>query len=163
MESTGSMRITNKTCFPLEIQLAQVGPLYYDLVLPDDVFYKDTGAVHFSINERINTTGHSDTMEKDILPIFKSIIHVIASTVEFGIAVGEASVATSSPYSKVGASLKLAQVMAEVAVTGVEMISRNYHFTSPGWYAGYKHDLEIHFENGIWKIIDVKYNRCFML
>lgn len=162
MESLGSMKITNKTPFPLEIQLSQVGPLYYDLVFPNGVFDRETGAVHFTINGRINTTGESDTMTKDILPILRASLLVSGSIAESGIAAGQASVGTCSSTLLIGAVLKVAQAVVETASTAVAMLPGKDKFSSAGWYAGYKHDLEIHYEDGIWKIKDVKYNRLYI-
>ena len=55
MASLGSMRIRNRTDFPLEIQLTQVSTLYWDLINPNVVFYRQTGDVHFTI-KAITTT-----------------------------------------------------------------------------------------------------------
>ena len=160
MDSLGSMKITNKTKFPLEIQLAQLLPLYYDLVPPNSVFYRETGAVHFTINGRINTTGQSDTVTKEILPITTALSRGILAIFECAIMVGEVNVTTSSPISQIGIIPKIVHAMAEAVSTGAAILLGRDRFSWPGWYAGYKHDLEIHYENDVWKIKDVKYNSC---
>ena len=101
MASLCSMRIRNKTDFPLEIQLAQVSTLYWDLKNPNGVFYRQTGAPHFTIKAIITTAAGERSKEAE-------------------------------------------------------------NFSSAGWYAGYNHDLEIHYEDGNWMIKDLKYSRLYM-
>lgn len=50
-----------------------------------------------------------------------------------------------------------------VNITDVKMLPGNDQFLSADWYVGYKHDIEIHYENDIWKIKDVKYHGYCLL
>lgn len=45
--------IKNETLWPLQISLSQIGPLYFDVIMPGQSFVRDTGAVWFTIRASI--------------------------------------------------------------------------------------------------------------
>src|SRR5436190_23618455 len=56
----GSMSITNETNVPLNIALKQITPLYYqNSVNPGETMYRDTGAVHFTVEAIIDLGEHT--------------------------------------------------------------------------------------------------------
>jgi hypothetical protein len=59
MSSGPGFEIKNCTQWPLTVSLDQVGPLYYDLVQPGDVFVRDTGAVWFTISAVVSADNRS--------------------------------------------------------------------------------------------------------
>ena len=65
-----SMSIKNCTEYPLIIQLCQAFPLYDELVLPNQKFYRYTGSVHFTIYAKISISAFRistlNTDEEDV-------------------------------------------------------------------------------------------------
>jgi hypothetical protein len=101
-----------------------VGVLYHDLVLPGEVFHRETGAVHFTIRARINHGGHDDT---NVLR--EGVVPVVGATAISALTLGG-----------VGAALAPAVVAGGLmAVDGL----LNTDMSSGGWYAGKRHELEI--------------------
>lgn len=47
-------RIQNKTPWPVEVSLWQTGPLYFELIQPGQYFYRETGAVWFTVKGECN-------------------------------------------------------------------------------------------------------------
>ena len=180
MPSQGSFSITNKTRFDLEIQLAQVGVLYWDFVPPSKTFYKETGAVHFTIKCRINLSKKSDTriFREAVLPVFGATVAGVGA----GAAVACGAVLIGGAAAAVGAegvALTSGEAMA-VAGAGVgagvgasvsalhttnetSLVPKKWKFSSECWYAGYHHVLEIHYndEKEQWELLDTKHRRSY--
>ncbi|GBC01771.1 hypothetical protein RclHR1_04320012 [Rhizophagus clarus] len=56
----GSMSIINETNVPLNIALKQITPLYYqNSVKPGETMYKDTGAIHLTVEATIDFGEHT--------------------------------------------------------------------------------------------------------
>ncbi|KAG2497048.1 hypothetical protein HYH03_005047 [Edaphochlamys debaryana] len=79
--------IRNDTKWPLQLSLEQVGPLYYDVVKPGATFYRDTGAVWFTVKAKILLDPSKEIKLKDaVLPIAETVVAVLvaAGTAGFG-------------------------------------------------------------------------------
>jgi len=48
-DQNNGIDIINKTPFPLQVSLNQIGPLYWDIIQPGESFSRDTGSVWFTI------------------------------------------------------------------------------------------------------------------
>jgi hypothetical protein len=137
-------RCRNATDYPLTIQLCQVGVLYHDLVLPGDVFHRETGAVHFTVRARINNTGADDT---NILG--EAVVPVVGAT-----SIGVIST-FSGPFVAAGTILVGGGLLLANSQWRAEITSR-------GWYAGKRHELEIGCkENKTFFIVDKKTNEVY--
>ena len=105
-----------------------MGVLYHDLVLPGEVFHRETGAVHFTIKAHINESGCDDT---NVLR--EGIIPVVGATAIGALAAGAGS--------GIGA-VALVPAIIGGGLMALDSIN-NKSMTSGGWYAGKRHELEI--------------------
>jgi hypothetical protein len=127
---------------PLTIQLWQVGVLYHDYVRPGETFYRNTGAVHFTIVAHCNEGS-------DITNLFSEAVLPVASLVAsaamgFGVAVTTDFGRT--PAADVFDAYEVVKTGVEAVCDFVEGGRKTEYFlemSSAGWYAGYKHKLEI--------------------
>jgi hypothetical protein len=70
--------IHNDTIWPVEVSLAQVGPLYWEVVPPGKTFTRSTGAVWFTINGQVALDGKEHISTWDAVWPVASIIGTIA-------------------------------------------------------------------------------------
>jgi hypothetical protein len=151
--STSVSYFRNGTSYPLTVQLCQVGVLYHGLVQPGEVFFRETGAVHFTIRARINTSGKDDT---------SLIVEAAAPTL------GAVAVATGSVT---GIAMVIAKTTAALTTTcagillGAALLQLPHvSMSSAGWYSGYRPELEICGGGQYpFKIRDKNTNRVFKL
>ncbi|WP_298117075.1 hypothetical protein [Flavobacterium sp.] len=117
---TPGFQIKNDTQWPLIISLNQVGPLYYELVQPGQVFRRDTGAVWFTVKARIspNNTLDIDTWDC-VWPIAAIVGGVLLGAVTGGYS-AFAGVAGSLGASALvsGGALSLSSIVIEGTVAG---------------------------------------------
>jgi hypothetical protein len=112
--------IKNCTQWPLTISLDQLGPLYYGLVQPGEMFVRDTGAVWFTIKVVVSPDNESHISDWDcIIPVAAVVGAVVLAAITGGgsafIAVGQ-SVGASALVS--GGAVSLSGIVAEAAVGG---------------------------------------------
>ena len=102
-----------------------MGVLYHDLVLPGEVFHRETGAVHFTIKARINNSSCDDT---NVLR--EGAVPIVGATAIGALTLGGAGAVALIPAVVAGGLM---------AVDGLF----NTDMSSGGWYAGKRHQLEI--------------------
>jgi hypothetical protein len=135
--STSVSYFRNKTSYPLTIQLCQVGVLYHGLVKPGEVFFRETGAVHFTIRARINDSFRDDTdvLLEGAVPAIGAVALTAGPIGGLAMAAGIAGPATAATATYAGTVLGTAMlIMPHLKYTSM---------SSAGWYSGYRHELEI--------------------
>mmetsp|Transcript_25357 Transcript_25357/g.38342 ORF Transcript_25357/g.38342 Transcript_25357/m.38342 type:complete len:249 (-) Transcript_25357:151-897(-) len=87
-------KVVNKTAFPIQVSLNQVGPLYWGIVEPGKTWHRPTGAVWFTIKAETYIEGVSKKLKnKDaIMPIAA----VVASTLAAAVTMGASTVASAA-------------------------------------------------------------------
>ena len=117
--------IKNNTQWPLTISLDQLGPLYYGLVQPGEVFIRDTGAVWFTIKAVVSPDNESHVSDWDcIMPIAAVIGAVVVAAFLSGaaalLAVADSVGAIALTGGVAGGSgvVSLGGIVTEAAVTG---------------------------------------------
>jgi len=93
MKSPGFV-IHNETIWPVEVALAQVGPLYWGVVQPGKTFTRSTGAVWFTIDGQVSLDGKEHISTWDAVWPVASIIGSIALAAVTGGATAFASAGT---------------------------------------------------------------------
>lgn len=150
----GSMTITNKTKVPLVVQLCQVGVLYHDILQPGEKFYRNTGAVHFTIKVRM-----SENLTKDDTNVFTegvvapAIFTIAILTAAFTMgtslvgtfsAIGPSALIAGGVISSTGVIVQAGLPLAGTIITQ-EVIRKlilenckegHVSLSSAGWYAG---------------------------
>lgn len=111
-------RIRNDTKWPVEISLWQVGPLYWQLVQPGQYFYRETGAVWFTVKAEIRFDNKPNINHWDaIWPVGTIIASVAIAIATFGSSAAlSASIAAGGSAGSVSGT-----VVASVASTLVGM------------------------------------------
>jgi len=81
--------IINKTKFPLQVSLNQIGPLYWDIIQPGGTFSKDTGSVWFTIQASTYIEGSSNkiTTSDSVLPVVAVTASILAAAFTGGTSV----------------------------------------------------------------------------
>lgn len=127
------MSIKNETDHDLTISLNQVGPLYYEnIVKPGETFYRETGAVHFTVKAWIhdpeNELNDWSVAKPIVFATIGSIVGAAAAIPTAGaslaIAEGVATVFTAGALTMAGAAVSEGLVTAIVCTTmGVGYLS----------------------------------------
>ena len=117
---TPGFQIRNDTQWPLIISLNQVGPLYYGLVQPGEVFKRDTGAVWFTVKARISPDNKLDINDWDCVWPVASVVGSVLLAAATGGASAFAEVGASLGASALvsGGALSLSSIVVEGAVAG---------------------------------------------
>ena len=158
------MSIENRTEYALCISLDQVGPLYYAIVKPRDTFYRNTGAVHFTIKAYI-WDGHNELTDWSCaIPIITVAGGFVVGAATgglgaLGLLLGTAGLATSGAFAggtfaglatselaiagaTLGGGITFGTVSAAV-VPAIKDAMENTKVSSAGWWAGHHHKLKI--------------------
>jgi len=79
-ESNG-IDIINKTHFPLQVSLNQIGPLYWDIIQPGESFSRNTGSVWFTIQASTYIEGSTKkiTTSESVFPVVAVTTLVLAA------------------------------------------------------------------------------------
>ncbi len=84
---TPGFSIKNETIWPLQISLSQVGPLYFDVIMPGQTFTRDTGAVWFTLRASVFLDEKDRITDWDaIMPVAIIVGTVILAAVTAGAA-----------------------------------------------------------------------------
>ncbi len=137
----------NATDYPLTIQLCQLGVLYHDYVKPGETFYRNTGAVHFTIVAQINFTGRDTTNlgAEAIAPVGLFALGAACMGAGAGVAAfGHACPALAPVLGAKVAGLPAIGAGLCGTIGGLKAIEFYFlKMSSSGWYAGHNHELEI--------------------
>lgn len=155
-ENMGNVLIKNCTSVPLKIQLCQVGVLYHGVVHPGESFFRNTGAVHFTIKATVSDkddTGWTDT----VLPVVSAVVTSVAAIATAGVglvpgvagAIGLSALSASlvsgaASVTRLGiiaGGIKLTMELAQKLLS--EGKKEHFYISSPGWYFGGENHLEI--------------------
>ncbi len=149
---TPGFLIRNDAQWPLIISLNQVGPLYYDLIQPGQVFQRDTGAVWFTVKVRISPTNKLDIDTWDcVWPVAAIVGGILLGAITggasafsaIGASIGASALTAGGAASLSGIVLEGAAAGALAAMTpGVagkllaDVFAGNSDLSSAGEYAG---------------------------
>ena len=120
MPLSPGFRIKNCTQWPLTVSLDQVGPLYYGLVQPGEIFQRDTGAVWFTIKASISADNQCHITDWDcVMPIASIVGSVLFGAITGGTS-AFLSVGTSIGASALvaGGAVSLSSIVVPSAVAG---------------------------------------------
>ena len=87
-------KIVNKSAFPIQVSLNQVGPLYWGIIEPGKTWHRPTGAVWFTIKSETYFEGASKKIKtKDaIIPVAS----IVAATLLAAVTAGASAVASAA-------------------------------------------------------------------
>lgn len=118
--------IVNRTDYPLDISLEQVGPLYYELVDPGQPMARNTGAVWFTIKAAVNLDG---TPKNNLWTAAQPIAEITGQVLFAAITGGSSAVAAAGVKATSTAGAKIAiraavkkgtaKAVEELANTGI--------------------------------------------
>jgi len=116
-EAKHGFKIVNKTAFPLQVSLNQVGPLYWGTVEPGKTFQRRTGAVWFTIKSQTYIEGASEkiTTKDAIFPVAK----FVGKTLLAAFTVGTSAVASAAAGGAGALSSSIAGVSGALVGAGI--------------------------------------------
>lgn len=103
-------KIVNKTQFPIQVSIGQVGPLYWGVVQPGQTFHRRTGAVWFTLSAETYIEGTTRKIKKSdaIIPIATMVATSLSAAFTLGtsaVAAGAAGGATAVAAGTLGSSV----------------------------------------------------------
>lgn len=116
-EAKHGFKIVNKTAFPLQVSLNQVGPLYWGTVEPGKTFYRRTGAVWFTIKSETYIEGTSEeiTTKDAIIPVAT----IAAATLVAAFTAGTSAIASAAAGGAGALSSSVAGVSGALVAAGL--------------------------------------------
>ncbi len=114
-------KIVNKTDFPIQVSLNQVGPLYWGIVEPGKTWHRPTGAVWFTIKAETFIEGESKKIKnKDaIIPVAK----LVAATLYTAFTAGTGAIAAAAAGGAGALSTSVAGVSGALIASGLPATS----------------------------------------
>ncbi len=145
--------IKNKTKFPVEVSLNQVGCLYHGVILPGEQMERTTGGVWFTLKYQINLDGEPkiDDMKDCVLPVAEIVgqIALAAFTEGFGSVTSLTSIAMTAPEEVFfKAVVAGAEWSAEVVAEKGFQFGTNFMLKEM-YYGAIKEGLKITAENSL--------------
>ena len=112
--------IKNKTKFPVEVSLNQVGCLYHGVILPNEQMERETGAVWFTLKYQLNLDGEPkiDDMKDCVLPVAEIVGQIALAAFTQGIG-------TSASLAKISFT-SAEEVFFKALFTGYGMVSEAF-------------------------------------
>ena len=117
--------IRNKTEFPVEVSLDQVGCLYHGVIMPNQVMERNTGGVWFTINYQLNMDGTPkiDDFKDCVLPVADVVASSLLAAVSGGASAGikEAAKQAAKIVAKKFITETAAKEMAKAGLKQIEV------------------------------------------
>eukprot|EP00984_Skeletonema_dohrnii_P011678 scaffold4688_cov77-Skeletonema_dohrnii-CCMP3373.AAC.4 len=110
-------KIVNKTAYPIQVSLNQVGPLYWEIVKPGKTWHRPTGAVWFTIKAETFIEGTSKKIKTAdaVVPIAT----IVASTLAAAFTAGLSTVASAAAGGVGALSSSVAGTSAALVAAGL--------------------------------------------
>jgi len=145
-----SMKICNASKYKLYVTLDQVGTLYWDVLQSGGCFYRNTGAVHFTVTANI--------VQDDFVPPtdFQNVMQHI-KWVGVGASIAGMLAGNGAGAKAIGTFGGVASCVGEFA----KYPRGYYELSSAGWYAGKHHTLSIYHNGEKLKIYSYHNQECY--
>jgi len=114
-------KIVNKSAFPIQVSLNQVGPLYWGIIEPGKTWHRPTGAVWFTIKSETYFEGASKKIKtKDaIIPVAS----IVAATLLAAVTAGASAVASAAAGGAGALSTAVAGTSGALVAAGLPATS----------------------------------------
>lgn len=114
-------KIVNKSAFPVQVSLNQVGPLYWDIIEPGKTWHRPTGAVWFTIKSQTYFEGASKklTTKDAIVPIAT----IVTATLLAAATAGASAVASAAAGGAGALSSSVAGTSGALVAAGLPATS----------------------------------------